>query len=152
MKKVKQNLSWSEEDEQITLSIEQVMNCASLLNLVPEKIDKIRTWLKHLKDRVHPQSKQDWTEDDEERVKNIISVLGVQVCWNGATGKKENPYQKEIDWLESLKYQNTWKPSNEQIVALEHFVRSIWESEFASPYNNNIKLVYLLLNQLKKLK
>jgi hypothetical protein len=37
--------AWSKEDEQIILSIEQVMNCASLLNVVPEKIDKIRTWI-----------------------------------------------------------------------------------------------------------
>lgn len=42
---------WSEEDEKIALSIEQVMNCASLLNIVPQKIDKVRTWLKSLKDR-----------------------------------------------------------------------------------------------------
>ena len=44
--------AWSKEDEQIILSIEQVMNCASLLNIVPEKIDKIRTWLKSLKERI----------------------------------------------------------------------------------------------------
>ena len=44
--------AWSEEDEQIALSIEQVMNCASLLNIVPEKVDKIRTWLKSLKQRI----------------------------------------------------------------------------------------------------
>ena len=43
---------WSEEDEKIALSIEQVMNCASLLNIVPEKVDKIRTWLKFLKQRI----------------------------------------------------------------------------------------------------
>ena len=42
---------WSEEDEKIALSIEQVMNCASLLNLVPEKIEKVRAWLKSLKER-----------------------------------------------------------------------------------------------------
>ena len=43
---------WSEEDEKIVLSVEQVMNCASLLNIVPEKVDKIRTWLKSLKERM----------------------------------------------------------------------------------------------------
>lgn len=48
----KQKSTWSEEDEQIMLSIEQVMNCASLLNLVPEKIDKIKSWLKTLKQRI----------------------------------------------------------------------------------------------------
>ena len=51
-KQVEQKSAWSEEDEQITLSIEQVMNCASLLNVVPEKIDKIKTWLKSLKQRI----------------------------------------------------------------------------------------------------
>ena len=48
--------------------------------------------------------------------------------------------------------QTTWKPSDEQIGALEHFVRSIAESGFASPYDSNTKLVYSLLNDLKKLK
>ena len=45
-----------------------------------------------------------------------------------------------------------WKPSDEQIDALEHFVRSIGESGYASPYDNNTKLLYSLLEQLKKLK
>lgn len=40
---------WSEKDEQMILSIEQIMNCASLLNIVPEKIDNIKSWLKSLK-------------------------------------------------------------------------------------------------------
>ena len=44
-----------------------------------------------------------WSEKDEKRIANILSVLSVQVCWDGATGKKMNPYQKEIDWLKSLK-------------------------------------------------
>ena len=56
------------------------------------------------------QPKQEWNKEDEERIKNIISVLDVQVCWDGATGKKRNPYQKEIDWLKSLRPQNTCKP------------------------------------------
>ena len=58
-------------------------------------------WLKLLKERVQP--KQEWNKEDEERIKNILSVLDVQVCWDGATGKKGNPYQKEIDWINSLK-------------------------------------------------
>lgn len=42
------------------------------------------------------------SEEDEERITNTLSVLSVQVCWDGATGEKKNPYQKEIDWLKSL--------------------------------------------------
>ena len=60
LKKIEQKPAWSEEDEKIALSVEQVMNCASLLNIVPEKIDKIRTWLKSLKDRYT------WKPSDEQ--------------------------------------------------------------------------------------
>lgn len=63
-----------------------------------------------------------------------------------------NPYQKEIDWLKSLEDRYPWKPSDEQMEALEHFIRSIGESGFASPYDSNTKLVYSLFNDLKKLK
>ena len=51
-KQGEQKPKWSDEDERIILSIEQVMNCASLLNIVPEKVDKIRTWLKSIKQRM----------------------------------------------------------------------------------------------------
>ena len=50
--------------------------------------------------------KKEWSEEDEKRIKNILSVLGVQVCWDGATGEKHNPYQKEINWLKSLRPQS----------------------------------------------
>jgi len=43
---------WSEEDELVVLSIEQVIKAASLLNIVPEKLDKIDKWLKSLKDGI----------------------------------------------------------------------------------------------------
>ena len=52
LKKIEQSSAWSEEDEKMMLSIEQVMNCASLLNIVPQKIDKVRTWLKSIKERI----------------------------------------------------------------------------------------------------
>jgi hypothetical protein len=48
------------------------------------------------------EQKPAWSEEDEERITNTLSVLSVQVCWDGATGEKKNPYQKEIDWLKSL--------------------------------------------------
>ena len=39
----------------------------------------------------------------------------------------------------------------ESVEALEHFVRSIGESGYASPYDNRTKLVYRLLEQLKQI-
>ena len=58
---------------------------------------------------------------------------------------------KIIAWLEKKGEQKQWKPSEEQIEALEHFVRGIGESGYASPYENSTKLIYLLLEQLKAL-
>lgn len=49
---VTEKSTWSEDDERMMLSIEQVMNCASLLNIVPQKINKVRTWLKSIKERI----------------------------------------------------------------------------------------------------
>ena len=62
----------------------------------------------------------------------------------------DNP--RYAKWLKFLRPQNRWKPSDAQIGALEHFVRSITESGFASPYDSNTKLVYSLFNDLKKLR
>lgn len=52
LKKIEKPTAWSEEDERMMLSIEQIMNCASLLNIVPQKIDKVRAWLKSIKERI----------------------------------------------------------------------------------------------------
>ena len=91
------------------------------------------------------QPKQEWNKDDEERIKNIISVLDVQVCWDGATGKKGNPYQKEIDWLKSLRPQSTWKPSDKQMRTLEHYMHTL-------VCNEHKEILFGLYTDLKKLK
>lgn len=88
-----------------------------------------------------------WSEDDEHRVKDTIYFLD--------TAKKHYASTVEldacIDWLKSIKDKHTWKPSEEQIKVFEHFVRSIGESGYVSPCENNTKLLYSLLEQLKKL-
>ena len=94
-----------------------------------------------------------WSEEDERNMQNIDSVLFYD--------KKlpEDTCVKLRNFLKSLKDRvgcdanctTTWNPSDEQIEALEHFVRSIGESGYASPYENNTKLLYSLLEQLKKL-
>ena len=47
--------------------------------------------------------KQEWSEEDEKHINLILRILDRQQCWDGATGKKFNPYQDEIDWLKSLR-------------------------------------------------
>jgi len=64
-----------------------------------------------------------------------------------------DPFSREeyIDWLKSLRDRYAWKPSEDQIEALEHFVRSIAESGYVSPYDSRTNLLRSLLDQLKKL-
>ena len=86
-----------------------------------------------------------WSEVDNfmyNKIKNLLTDISLA----------PESINSLSDWLKDLKERYTWKPSDEQIGALEHFVRSIAESGFASPYNSNTKLVYSLLNDLKKLK
>lgn len=49
------------------------------------------------------------------------------------------------------KYNIAISLGKESIEALEHFVRSIEESGYASPYDNRTKSVYTLLEQLKQI-
>jgi len=91
--------------------------------------------------------KKHWSEDDEERIKNILSVLDVQVCWDGATGEKKNPYQKEIDWLKSLKSrvqpEQEWSEENDDEAWLNDIICKV---EFDCTLNKDEK------NWLKSLK
>jgi len=92
------------------------------------------------------QKPVEWSEEDEGMLNSFLHKL--EVC--------DLLSNKEIRWikgkLKSLRPQKSWKPSSEQIDALEHFVRNISESGYASPYDNNTKLLYSLLEQLKKLR
>ena len=94
------------------------------------------------------QKPAEWGQEDEKNLKRTIWYV-------------ENPALNVVkgtmlsEWLKSLKDrvqpQKQWKPSEEQMDALEHFVRSIGESGYASPYDNDTKLIYSLLEQLKQL-
>ena len=88
-----------------------------------------------------------WFEDIMERSERLTSG-NVSHGSRAIYGTAKN-YVEYID--EHLHNSNRWKPSDEQIEAFEHFVRSVGESGYASPYDNNTKLLYSLLEQLKKL-
>lgn len=93
-----------------------------------------------------------WSENDEYRAKLIIYFL--------ETAKKHYASTVEldacIDWLKSLKEKvlpkNIWKPSGEQILAFEHFVRNVMGNSYNSSYKNKTNVLYSLLNDLKRLK
>ena len=95
---VEQNPSWSEEDEQMYIEIIYIL-AGFRGNEV--KLD----WLKSIKDRIQP--KQEWSENEKDRLNKISKYLRCK------------GYEDDACWLKSLIPQHTWKPSDEQINALE---------------------------------
>lgn len=136
------NPAWSEEDEKIYQSIMDDTVQENQLD------DKQILWLKFLKDRVQPV--QEWNGGDAAHLHSIITHLQDFIeshpNTTGADIQGEN-----VAWLKSLKPQGRWKPTEEQLKAFEHFVRSVGESGYTSPYANSTRLLYSLLEQLKKL-
>ena len=93
-----------------------------------------------------------WSEEDEKMIRALVSMCDVWATSHQFYPKENKEMEALKTWLKYLKERYTWKPSDEQIEAFEHFVRSIGESGYASPYDNNTKLLYSLLSDLKKLK
>ena len=93
--------------------------------------DKIESFLESLKDRVQPQSKQEWSEKDENIIRDIIRFLDKLISYYR---NKENDsemvkhalisaIEKKKDWLKSLRPQSHWKPSDEQIECLSDAIK-----------------------------
>ena len=87
--------------------------------------------------------KQEWSEEDEHRVKDTIYFLD--------TAKKHYASTVEldacIDWLESIKYkvQPQWKPSDKQMNALDSTL------QYSQVSHSSFEHLNSLFNDLKKL-
>lgn len=99
-------------------------------------------------DYIFPELKK---SEGEESKKWILEYLHDGLRKSDEQSKDH--FRTAIAWLEKEGNSNNqnWKPSKEQINALEHFVRSIAESGYASPYDDNTKLLKSLINDLYKL-
>lgn len=99
-------------------------------------IDDCIAWLEK-----QGEHKPTWNEEDEEMLNYALDM----VEWYG--GKGENKSRIVSDWLKSLKdgVYPQWKPSEEQIQALEYQVHSTYKGSWQYKASNE------LLEQLKKL-
>ena len=139
---------WSEEDDDNMKMIEDRLReyfdyiredstlSKNQKKSLKEEIIRYVNWLKSLKDRVQPQPKQEWSEED----KNVLNDIKVAVTsyWDADT---ENII---LNWLKSIRPQNTWKPSDEQMEALyEETQKSnrIKDDRIVSLYNDLKKLM-----------
>lgn len=109
---------WSENDKHMAHHIGNAITtheAGCYLEAKNIEVIDAHVWLYSLKDRVQP--KQEWSEEDEKMFNEIILDLKVlKYRDTGEAGKAA--YQREIDWLKSLRPQPQWKPSEKQINAL----------------------------------
>lgn len=78
-----------------------------------------------------------WSEEDENNINSIVSKLEVDISyWESRSKTRTNEDKKLIGWLKSLRPQNRWKPSDEQITVLESLIenRSIQRRHLVSLY------------------
>lgn len=66
------------------------------------EFDKWIAWLKSLKDKVQPQPKQDWSEEDEKNFQGIIDEIKANK--NFAPDYDIATYDRFLCWLEYIKH------------------------------------------------
>lgn len=125
---------WSEEDEKyLKLAIENFQTLGNSF---------LTSWLKNLKDRVYPQPKQNWSEEDERLFQIVIDILDRE---NHFGNISHTDLIACVRKLKSLKPQNTWKPSDEQMYNLSeaaHYRTPFWDCD----------ILIGLYDELKKLR
>lgn len=142
-KQGEQKPTWSEEDERnlegIINEIEASKNNAPDYDLAT--YDRFLSLLKSLKDRVQPQPKQEWSEEEKARIDKIIDVLD----WAEEKGHiRYSDWEDYVCYVKSLKPQNRWKPSKEQLDALREALAHI-------PDEYDVPSLTELFEQLKRL-
>ena len=125
--------NWSEEDEKEMAAIEHHLNnCGASITSI--------LWLKSLKGRVGCEANctttKEWSEEDERMLHTIIADFKGFIRDNTST--LESHFNECIDWLKSLRPQNRWKPSDEQMMALLYHCSN--GSVLSSLYNDLNKL------------
>ena len=136
-----QKQEWSEKDEkmwsQVINEIEAIKSNSSTIfekNIAQDKID----WLKSIKDRVQPQLKQEWSEEDKSMYIRTLGILGK--CYMGELPTK---VEEELEWLKSVELQSHWKPSEEQL-------KTLWDAIVYVEDNNSNFVGGCMLESLYK--
>lgn len=98
-------------------------------------------------DEKQGEQKSKWGEEDEIRLDRICKTL-----WKNRKGDTDEIFQQEqdVDWLKTLKPQNTWKPSDEQIKAIR-LARSFVVDDFGE-HPTLSEILMELEEQLQKIK
>ena len=133
---VEQKPAWSEEDEEIWNKAKQIF--PESLNMQSGYVTGCIDTFKHF------SLKKEWSEDDMKVIKEIIFLLKHHN--SNETLTTVHSIEDMINWLKSLRPQNTWKPSEGDIIILEKVIKGELEPKVFEATLQGI------LEQLKKLK
>ena len=155
-KNVEQKPAWSEEDERMFHGLISIVE--DWYNTMSEEEKEYYGdcgyihWLKSLKDRVQPQPKQEWSEEDMkfiDALSNCINELKEKCGWNYVyVGEKDIPMSDIANWLKSIKT-NHWKPSEYDISLLEEIARNIRNN--VRPFCSEVSSLEDLIKNIKTL-
>ena len=151
----KQRSAWSEEDKEvINLLLELIYEQDKISPRIPsnEKRKIMLSWLKSLKGRVGCEvnctTTRKWSEEDEKATNDIMWIIEAYRK-NGFNETHIQIADSSENWLKSIKDrvqpQSQWKPSDEQIDALEDAIADAVSSIQKNMLNS-------LYQDLKKLK
>jgi len=125
LKKIEQPHTWSEEDEHWRQKAIDFMKHPDLIKATPTLSKDTIDWLKSLK----PQPKQEWSKDDEEIVEALNDyVKNLDILFSEIKIGDKDILSKEFRekvqlWLGSLRPQSQWRPSRDQMDALDIAIR-----------------------------
>ena len=137
---------WSEEDKDMIYKIRNMIfkyafsQSAVDVNgdLCEKEYIEADGWMESLKDRVQPQHKQGWSEENNKKISYLIALL--QNCTMNDDALRVMNEEVE-SWLKSLRPQSQWKPSDEQMKAFwEVYKGGEEQAALASLYSDLKKL------------
>jgi len=140
--------AWSEEDEKMQKEAIRMVERPGSIFQGTNLTKKVADWLKSLKDRILPLPKQEWSEEDEKEVAILEAYIRSKDWSERHVDRALGIVDELVNKVKSLRPQNTWKPSEEQLDALHDAAVYVDKSMF--PYPKGILMK--LYEQLKKLK
>lgn len=153
---IEQKPAWSEEDETTKNNISHIIRQYDKISKKENQpcyyVGDCLLWMQNIKDRVQPQIKQEWSEEDAKTLNRISAILvdasEVKNWWKKYRLIEREEMVRLTDFLKSLRPQPTWKPSEGQMVALKCAITTADEKWVCM----NTKDLESLYEDLKKLK
>lgn len=105
-------------------------------NITDEKVTPWISWL----EKQSEQKTTEWSEEDEKQWNNIWDVL------DGRFELSEEGYKNAANWFKSLKDRYTWKPSDQQVLAIHTAIGVVGKYTYTGSYLQEV------LEQVKKLR